>query len=69
MSRDKASHHHDASGDESENHDKVQAVPQRSGKAFERSSSVGKCGINAKADKRQDNQSASQPPCNKARFE
>src|SRR6516164_7830337 len=28
----KASHHHDASGNESENHDQVQAVPQRTSK-------------------------------------
>ena len=56
----KASHHHDASGDESENHDQVQAVPQRTSEAFKCSRPIGKRDIVGEADKKQDDQKASQ---------
>ena len=68
MSREKASHHHDASGNESENHNQVQAVPQWTGEAFKCSRPIGKRYFGSEADKKQEDQKAGQLPQSNARL-
>src|SRR6516165_10419976 len=54
-------HDHHTSGDESKNHNKVQTVSQRTGKAFERPRAVGKSDLgDAETGKEQDKHNASQ---------
>jgi len=62
----KASHHHHASSNESENHDQVQAVPQRTSEAFKCSRPIGKRDIVGEADKKQENEKAGLFLCNNA---